>query len=159
MDSIWLIPIILVPIMLAMFSGMFFLIYKKRNKVLADVENKLNTSEVFTINSFIDMYENIKRNNIRLNDVDKPGVYVILNKTKNMNYVGQSKRVLQRINQHITGKGNGDVYADFKYVDDFEVFVIKCDESELDIVEKNLIKKYEAFSKGYNRNRGVGRFF
>ncbi len=159
MDSIWLIPIILVLIMLAMFAGMFFLIYKKRNKVLADVENKLNTSEVFTINSFIDMYENIKRNNIRLNDVDKPGVYVILNKTKNMNYVGQSKRVLQRINQHITGKGNGDVYADFKYGDDFEVFVIKCDESELDIVEKNLIKKYEAFSKGYNRNRGVGRFF
>lgn len=38
------------------------------------------------------------------------GVYIIFNKTKDMYYVGQSKTVLNRVNAHFNGKGNGDVY-------------------------------------------------
>ena len=43
------------------------------------------------------------------------GVYVLLNKTKGINYVGQSRDVYGRVKQHTTGYGNGNVYADMKY--------------------------------------------
>ncbi|MBQ9115786.1 MAG: GIY-YIG nuclease family protein, partial [Clostridia bacterium] len=35
------------------------------------------------------------------------GVYILHNKTKNMYYVGQGQQVLNRVNAHFTGKGNG----------------------------------------------------
>lgn len=47
------------------------------------------------------------------------GVYVLYNKSKNMYYGGQAKKVLDRVNAHFTGHGNGDVYADYKYGDIF----------------------------------------
>ena len=43
------------------------------------------------------------------------GVYILFNKTKNMYYVGKGQNVMNRVNNHFTGKGNGDVYADYKY--------------------------------------------
>ena len=44
--------------------------------------------------------------------------------TEDMYYVGQSTRVVGRLIQHLTGCGNGDVYADYKYGDDFELNVV-----------------------------------
>ena len=40
------------------------------------------------------------------------GIYILHNVTKDKYYVGQSKTVLNRVNMHFTGKGNGDVYFD-----------------------------------------------
>lgn len=86
-----------------------------------------------------------------------PGVYILHNKTKNMFYVGQGQRVLDRVNQHFTGKGNGDVYADYKYGDEFTIRTISLENSgydSLNRLEKDTIMTYEAFSKGYNKTRG-----
>lgn len=33
--------------------------------------------------------------------------------------MGQGKAVLDRVNHHFSGRGNGDVYADYKYGDFF----------------------------------------
>lgn len=88
---------------------------------------------------------------------DVVGVYVIHNETKCMYYVGQAKRLFFRLNQHFTGHGNGDVYADYKYGDDFSIQIIKLSESgysDLDKLEKDLIKKYDAYNSGYNRTSG-----
>lgn len=88
---------------------------------------------------------------------DFVGVYIIYNKTKNMYYVGQAKKVLQRANQHFTGHGNGDVYADYKYGDEFTIKTIPLNTSgysSLDALEKDTIRAYDAFSKGYNKTRG-----
>lgn len=85
------------------------------------------------------------------------GVYIILNKSKNMYYVGQGQNVLDRVNNHFTGKGNGDVYADFKYGDIFGIKMIALEKSgfrSLNELERNTIMVYDACAKGYNKTRG-----
>lgn len=90
---------------------------------------------------------------------DFTGIYVIHNTTKDMNYVGQSVRVVGRVTQHFTGHGNGDVYADYKYGDDFTIKVVSLYESgyeSLDALERDAIRAYAAYDRGYNRTRGNG---
>lgn len=85
------------------------------------------------------------------------GVYILYNKTKNIYYVGQGKQILNRVNAHFTGKGNGDVYADYKYGDEFTIKMIELEKSgfaTLNALERHTIRHYSAFSKGYNKTRG-----
>ena len=86
-----------------------------------------------------------------------PGVYILLNKTKNMYYVGQGKEVINRINCHFTGKGNGDVYHDYKSGDQFAIRIIPLKKSgfkTLNELEKNTIMTYDSYYEGYNKTRG-----
>ena len=88
---------------------------------------------------------------------DMVGVYIIHNESKDMYYIGQAKRLFFRINQHFTGHGNGDVYADYKYGDDFSIKIIPLADSgyqDIDLLEKDMIQKYDAYHKGYNRTKG-----
>lgn len=94
-----------------------------------------------------------------LRNGDFTGIYVIHNTTKDMHYVGQSVRVVGRVTQHFTGHGNGDVYADYKYGDDFTINVVSLYESgyeSLDALERDAIRAYAAYDCGYNRTRGNG---
>ncbi len=95
-----------------------------------------------------------------LRQSDFTGVYVLHNKTKDMYYVGQSVKVIDRIKQHLTGHGNGDVYADFKYGDEFEVSTVSLADSgygSLNDLERDTIAAYDAYSNGYNRTAGNAR--
>lgn len=88
---------------------------------------------------------------------DFPGVYIIHNHTKEMNYVGQGEKVFQRVNSHFTGHGNGDVYVDYKYGDEFTIKMIALENSgfsTLNELERNTITTYNDYAKGYNRTRG-----
>ena len=88
---------------------------------------------------------------------DIVGVYIIWNQTKNMFYVGQAKKLYFRVNQHFTGHGNGDVYADYKYGNQFRIQLITLRESgydDLDKLERDLIVRYHANVDGYNRTSG-----
>lgn len=88
---------------------------------------------------------------------DIVGVYIIYNKTKNLYYVGQAKKLFSRIYQHFTGHGNGDVYADYKYGDEFVIKIVRLTISgydDIDLLEKDLIKRYNAYSHGYNKTSG-----
>lgn len=85
------------------------------------------------------------------------GVYILFNSTKNMYYVGQGKKVLDRVNMHFTGKGNGDVYADYKYGDEFTVKIIGLKHSgyrSLNALERDTIATFGAYAKGYNKTKG-----
>lgn len=85
------------------------------------------------------------------------GVYILHNTTRDMYYVGQAKRILDRVNTHFTGRGNGDVYADYKYGDTFEISMIALNNSgftTLNELERNTIRRYNAYYRGYNRTRG-----
>lgn len=85
------------------------------------------------------------------------GVYVLYNKTKNKYYVGQGKQVMNRVNAHFTGHGNGDVYADWKYGDEFTIRIIRLEDSgysSLNALERDTIASYSAYYKGYNKTRG-----
>ena len=93
-----------------------------------------------------------------LSQLDCPGVYVLYNRDKNKYYVGQSQHVLTRVNQHFTGHGgNGDVYADYKYHDHFEIRIVKFEGSgysSLNEMERLAINAYDAYTRGYNKTRG-----
>ena len=85
------------------------------------------------------------------------GVYILHNTDKDLYYVGQGKKILDRVNNHFTGKGNGDVYADWKYGDNFTIRMIALDNSGFDTLnqlERHTISYYDAYSKGYNKTRG-----
>ena len=94
------------------------------------------------------------------NTVDAPdytGVYIIHNKTKDQYYVGQSVHVLKRVTAHLTGHGNGNVYADYKYGDTFTVRLVPLVGSgyqNLNDLERDMIYAYNAFDNGYNATRG-----
>lgn len=88
---------------------------------------------------------------------DFQGVYILLNKNKKIYYVGQSINILKRVNNHFSGKGNGDVYADFKYGDTFTITTIPLENSgfkNLNDLEKQAITVFKAYKKGYNKTRG-----
>ena len=94
------------------------------------------------------------------NGYDFTGVYILHNTTEGIYYVGQSVRVMQRVRQHFTGHGNGDVYADYKYGHRFTVKVISLTSSgysSLDDLERDMIEAHYAYSHGYNKQRGNGR--
>lgn len=85
------------------------------------------------------------------------GVYVLYNITQNMYYVGQGRDVVNRVNNHLTGKGNGDVYADYKYGDAFIIRLIDFNCSgaaTLNDLERLVIAAYDAYAAGYNKTRG-----
>jgi len=92
-----------------------------------------------------------------INNYNFAGVYILHNKSKDLYYVGQGKQVLSRVNSHFTGKGNGDVYADYKYGDNWTIKMIALENSgfnTLNELERNAIATYDSYNNGYNRTRG-----
>lgn len=90
---------------------------------------------------------------------DQVGVYIIYNMTKKQYYVGQAKKLYHRVWQHFTGHGNGDVYADYKYGDKFMVRLLTLQASgysDLDQLERDMIRQFNAFTTGYNKTVGNG---
>ena len=130
-------------------------IQKIRNEIgqLSNDAMEITPSEFFNLRSRANSYRTIKNDPT----YNFSGVYILFNKTKNMYYVGQAKHVFDRVNQHFTGKGNGDVYADYKYGDEFTIKMINFENSgysSLNELERHTIWVYNAYSKGYNKTRG-----
>lgn len=91
------------------------------------------------------------------NNYNFAGVYILYNKSKDLYYVGQGGQILNRVNNHFTGKGNGDVYADYKYGDDWTIKMIALENSgfnTLNELESYTIKTYNSYERGYNKTRG-----
>ncbi|WP_416150229.1 GIY-YIG nuclease family protein [Salipaludibacillus sp. HK11] len=91
------------------------------------------------------------------NNYNFAGVYILHNKSKELYYIGQGKQVLNRVNSHLTGKGNGDVYADYKYGDYWTIKMIALKNTSfntLNELERYAIETYDSYNKGYNKTRG-----
>ena len=125
-----------------------------QTKKLADNTISLTPEEFFEMRNF----SVGGRGNPRISSYhDFTGIYILFNKTKNMHYVGQGAKVFGSVNNHFTGTGNGDVYADYKYGDLFSIKMISLKNSEfdsLDELERKTIITYDAYSSGYNKTRG-----
>lgn len=94
--------------------------------------------------------------NKKTND-DFTGVYIIYNINKNIYYVGQAKQIFQRVNSHFKGRGNGDVYFDYRCGNKFTVKLLKLENSgysSLNKFEKDTIYTFNAFKNGYNKTKG-----
>lgn len=110
--------------------------------------------KVYTPESFLHTREGYKGH---LQDFDFMGCYVIHNLTRDIYYVGQAKHVTNRVYAHFTGRGNGDVYADYKYDNEFEMLLVDIMDTEyrrLDDLERDLIDAFDAYNRGYNKTRG-----
>ena len=68
-------------------------------------------------------------------------------------YVGQSVNVCQRVHNHFTGKGKGDVYADIKYGKFAYVRIIPVKQKRLNDMETALIEAFSA-TESYNKTKG-----
>lgn len=127
-----------------------FLKFRRKGKL----RNIVSGAKTLSPRQFFDLREQYRG---RMKAVDFIGVYIIYNQSKKMYYVGQSIHVLSRVNAHFTGKGNGDVYADYKYGDRFVIRLVKLrgsGYSRLDDLERELIEMYHCCEKGYNRKKG-----
>lgn len=85
------------------------------------------------------------------------GIYIIYNRTKDLVYVGQAQNVYVRSSNHFLGKGNADIYADYKYGDEFTIRFVSLINSgfdRLDTLERHYIYKYHATIHGYNKTKG-----
>ena len=94
--------------------------------------------------------------------IDQSGCYVILTNSVSRGngdvsydavYVGQSVHVCSRVRQHLTGHGNGDVYADVRDGKDVQIRIVPCTKKQMKDVERELIAAFHA-TDYYNRTRG-----
>ena len=88
---------------------------------------------------------------------DKKGVYIIWNKTKDKHYVGQSKNLGKRLNQHFSnGEVRNVIFAKDWYSNDYFCykFYFCQTKDELDLLEKQKIDEFFAFDRGYNSTGG-----
>jgi len=96
---------------------------------------------------------------------DRPGCYVVeiysgrlaytLGKRSEA-YVGQSLHVNHRVHSHLSGKGNGDVYADARDGCVITIRFYLVGKKRLNSLEKKLIARYHAI-ESYNRTIGGGK--
>ena len=71
-------------------------------------------------------------------------------------YVGQSLHVCHRVHGHLSGKGNGDVYADARDGCVITIRFYPVGKKRLNDLERKLIAKYRA-TQSYNRTVGGGK--
>lgn len=159
MDSMFLIRFIVAFFVILFFAWIVIGAVKnaklrKKLKSLSDNTVDLTPEEFFKLRNA--SYGGRGRKHIS-NDFDFSGVYILYNRAKDKYYVGQGKKLFQRVNHHFTGYGNGAVYADYKNGDAFTIKLISLKNSgfsSLNELERNYIRLYHGYSKGYNKTRG-----
>ena len=116
-------------------------------------EEELLNSGVIPSDVFLGLWEMLRK-------TSKSGCYIILSCDNGNDYrcyhdvyVGQSENVCQRVRNHLTGHGNGDVYCDVRNGNSVYIKIICCEPSQMNDVEKNLIKIFNA-TKSYNKTAG-----
>ena len=146
----WIYIIIISIIIIIIFLSLVFLFTKRKKK---DIKDLFNLKEYSVEEFFAFRKSYLKRfRNVRIS-----GVYILYNRNKNIYYVGQGSNVINRINMHFVGHGNGDIYADYVNKDIFDIKFIFLDESgysSLDELERMYIRAYNAKEIGYNKTRG-----
>lgn len=152
--------VIMLLVYIAIVVVAFYYTYKEKEKIKTQIRGLAENTLEMTPEEFFIMRKKSFGGRGRPSyalTLNFAGVYILFNSTKNMYYVGQGKEVLNRINAHFTGKGNGDVYADYKFGDKFTIKIIALEKSgyaTLNELERNTIITYDAFASGYNKTRG-----
>ncbi|MFJ7765761.1 GIY-YIG nuclease family protein [Bacillus toyonensis] len=156
MDFLYLLPVIVIVFIILMFIFQV----RQQKKIREQIFGLANNTLELTTKEFLEMRNKSfggKGRALYSNNYNFAGVYILHNKSKDLYYVGQGKQVLNRVNNHFTGKGNGDVYADYKYGDYWTIKMIALEKSgfnTLNELERYAIETYNSYNGGYNKTRG-----
>ena len=91
--------------------------------------------------------EFMSRRKVLVQQGEVTGIFIVHNATKDLYYVGQSAKAIDRAALQFLGRGNCDVYADFKYGDAFNVHIVPLSTSgyeNLNELKRAAIKALEA---------------
>lgn len=135
----------------------FYLRYRISNRKKRKIKKLASAVTELTPQEFFELRTQKQGSRYVSTDNDFSGVYVLYNHDKKMYYVGQAKSIFSRVNNHFSGKGNGDVYADYKYGDRFTIKLLPLRNSgfdNLNDLEREAIATYNSYAKGYNKTRG-----
>ncbi len=142
------------------FGLLLYLLFPSKERRAAKRIRRLSDNALqLTPMEFFELREEKEGQQFLSKEMSYAGVYILYNRTKRKYYVGQGSRVMDRIMQHFSGHGNGDVYADYVHGDLFWIRTIALEGSgydSLDDLERDTIRTYKAYEKGYNRTRGNG---
>lgn len=132
---------------------------ERKIKLLTDKFKQVNDKEIKLITVDKDGWIDLRKAaNFSYSElVNKKGVYLIWNQTKNKYYVGQSKNMGRRLAQHFKdGDVKNIIFAKDWYENDFFAYKYYFCETkdELDSLEKRYIEEYNAFENGYNSTNG-----
>lgn len=121
----------------------------------AESLKKLYLGEPLSVDEFEELYDmrrfnaSSRRSDIKiLKERDEPGVYVLINTTKNKSYVGKGDRVLRKVFRQINGCGNAEVFSDLYSGDEFEIIVYMLSRSsfgDLDDLLKETMDTFDNF--------------
>ncbi|PEK39208.1 hypothetical protein CN586_29070 [Bacillus toyonensis] len=156
MEFLYLLPFILIVLIILIFLFQV----RQQKKIREQIFGLANNTLELTTKEFLEMRNKSfggKGRALYSNNYNFAGVYILHNKSKDLYYVGQGKKVLNRVNNHFTGKGNGDVYADYKYGDYWTIKMIALEKSgfnTLNELERHAIETYNSYKRGYNKTRG-----
>ncbi|PRT15110.1 GIY-YIG nuclease family protein [Bacillus wiedmannii] len=156
MDFLYLLPFIVIVYIILIFIFQV----RQQKKIREQIFGLANNTLELTTKEFLEMRNKSfggKGRALYSNNYNFAGVYILHNKSKDLYYVGQGKQVLNRVNNHFTGKGNGDIYADYKYGDYWTIKMIALEKSgfnTLNELERYAIETYDAYKRGYNKTRG-----
>lgn len=135
--------------------GFFFLFFRNKNTIY----KKAKKIKPITHRNFLEQWDTYRKS-------DTSGCYILfiyrrrpsirtVHKMKHFTdiYIGQSINMYKRVYNHLTGHGNGDVYADVKYKRFVYIKFIPCKVQDLNNYEKTLINEFNAIDS-YNRTKG-----
>lgn len=128
---------------------------KKKIEEVKDTFRKLKYSEEeVSIDEFMKMYNvrihnfDSKQDDIKLmKQYDFEGVYILHNCTRNIYYIGNSRKVFHKIERQFKGYEDPDVYNEWSRKHIFTVKIYRFEESNYSSINKlknNLMNEYEA---------------
>lgn len=126
--------------------------------LLKELEEQRRLNAVMDKNSVLADEYIYKKQYLKSRGFETEGAYIFTNTSKNnYRYVGQSINVMNRIDTHLKGRGNPDVYRDIMNGDVFAIELIKLSDTDfydLNGLESYLIAKHNTYYNGYNKTRG-----
>lgn len=158
--------IALIAILLVIIVGCVkLLVVEQQRQHQAALRQSILGSQMISANGFLGNWKTTKSGNKvtgGYKTLDQPGCYVIVTspspdgKAYENVYVGQSLHVCSRVRNHLTGHGNGDVYADVRNGKPVFVKNVPCSAQQMNDLERDLIRAFNATSS-YNSTAGGSR--
>ena len=157
LDVIIAIPAFLIIYLIYLLIKRKILRIKSQRELHRELDYLAQGTLSLTVDDFFALKKEVSQNLKSNSSINMKGIYILHNERDDLYYVGQATRLAERVTNHFLGRGNGDVYADYKYGAEFTIKMIPLQATQFDTLnelERHYITYYDSFENGYNRTRG-----